>query len=174
MNSQKFKILLIGTNNSQKTELIEDLIDIKFSKSYKKVVGVDILTINIEYALNQYARLSIWDIDAQLRFNSILSSICQGVEGIIFVFTLTSTESYNYVLKKYKELKSYAGEIPFILIANSRGKLEEDKDTFNREEAQIFAQTEGGLYFELSSEKGENIKEILKEFIKRIIDWKNN
>jgi small GTP-binding protein len=174
MNSQKFKVLLIGTNDSQKTQLIEDLIDIKFSKSYKKVVVVDILTLNIEYAPNQYARLSIWDIDSQKRFNNILSSICQGIEGIIFVFALTNAQSYRYVLEKYKELKSYAGDAPFILIANNRSKLEKEKDNFNREEAEIFANSEGGIYFEISSEKGESVEKILKEFIKRIIYWKHN
>ena len=86
MEKSRLKILVLGSVATGKTTLIKKFIGAKLSKSYKKTVGVDILSKEIEFETGKFAELSIWDVGGQKRFDYVRDKFYEGADGAVIVF----------------------------------------------------------------------------------------
>jgi len=82
MSSYKLKVILIG-RDLVKNRLVQQIVKNRFAANYKLTVGVDILTIDVEFQLSELATLSVWDIGSQQRFEFIRSTFYKGAAGVI-------------------------------------------------------------------------------------------
>ncbi len=170
MSSFKLKIILIG-RDLVKRRLIQRFIKNRFAANYKLTVGVDILTKDVEFRQGEVATLSIWDIGGQQRFEFIRSTFYKGAAGALLVFDLTREQTYIETRKWLTEIRQFSnGNIPFVLIANKVDLLEDGGEVIDREEARAFAEKEGSIYIETSTETGINVDDAFTELTRRIIE----
>lgn len=169
----KLKILLTGPDAAEKSELITNFIKSKFKLDYKKTVGVEIFTKDVEYEPGKIALLSIWDIGGEKRFEFIRSTFYKGASGALLVFDLTSEETYEEIKKWLSEIKKSTGkDFPLVLIGNKLDKIEEVGVHIDRDEVRAFAKKEGITYIETTTKSGELIENTFLALARKIISNK--
>lgn len=91
-----FKLVLIGDSGVGKSCLLLRFADDNFTDSYISTIGVDFRfrTITID---DKIVKLQIWDTAGQERFRTITSAYYRGADGIIMVYDVTSSESFDHV-----------------------------------------------------------------------------
>ena len=172
MSCFKLKVILIG-RDLVKNRVIQRIIKNRFSANYKLTVGVDILTKDIEFDLNEFATLSIWDIGCQERFEFIRSTFYKGAAGIILFFDLTNEETFKEVRNWFTEVVQFTGERPFLLIGHFTNRIKQNNKILFRNEVRGFAENEGGLYIETSPDEIDVVENAIYTLTRRIIDLRS-
>jgi len=102
----EYKLLIIGDSAVGKTCLLLRFSDSTFSEGYISTIGVDfkVKTIRVN---GKEVKLKIWDSAGQERFRSITSSYYREAHGILLVYDITDTPSYNNIPKWLDEVHRY-------------------------------------------------------------------
>jgi len=172
MSSFKLKVILFG-RDLIKNRLIHRIIKNRFAANYKLTVGVDILTKDVEFDLNEFATLSLWDIGCQQRFEFIRSTFYKGAAGIILFFDLTKEETFIEVRKWFTEVVQATGDRPFLLVGNFVNLLTQENKVLFRNEVRGFAEKEGGFYIETSPDGVDIVENAIYTLTRRIIDLRS-
>merc|ERR1712167_447621 len=113
-----FKLLLIGDSGVGKSCLLLRFADDTYTETYISTIGVDfkIRTVEID---QKVIKLQIWDTAGQERFRTITSSYYRGAHGIIVVYDVTDSESFNNVRQWLNEIDRCACEnVNKLLVGN--------------------------------------------------------
>ena len=169
----KMKILFIGPEINEKSELITNFIKTRFNLDYKSTIGVEIFTKDVEYEPEKTALLSIWEIGGDKRFELIRSTFYKSASGALLVFDLTSEKTYEKIKKWLSEIKKFTGkDFPLVLIGQKLDKIEEVGVHIDRDEAIAFARKEGMTYIEASPKSERLIENTFLKLTRKIISSK--
>ena len=168
MSEISIKIGLLGNSSVGKTSLIRRFIENKFEDNYMSTVGVDyfdkIITIN-----NKEIKLAIQDTSGEERFRSLARSYYKNVDGVMFVFDVTNSESFNEGIKYWlTECDNQIKEYKKILVGNKIDLCEEMK-IISKESIEKFAESKNMKYFEASAKEGTNVEKIFIELGEMIL-----
>ena len=103
-------------------------------------------------------KLQIWDTAGQERFRTITSAYYRGADGIIMVFDVTSTESFDHVNDWLKEVNRYAAEGTVKLLVGNKCDRTADR-VVTEAQAQEFATELGIPFIETSAKSAKNVEE---------------
>ena len=103
-------------------------------------------------------KLQIWDTAGQERFRTITSAYYRGADGIIMVFDVTNTESFDHVHEWLKEVNRYAAEGTVKLLVGNKCDRTADR-AVTEEQAKAFAVELGIPYIETSAKSAKNVEE---------------
>ena len=131
--------------------------DDAFTESYISTIGVDFRfrTVKID---KKTVKLQIWDTAGQERFRTITSAYYRGADGIIMVFDVTSTESFDHVNDWLKEVNRYAAEGTVKLLVGNKSDRTADR-VVTEEQAKEFADELGIPFIETSAKSAKNVEE---------------
>ena len=121
----KLKILLIGDSAVGKTSMLLKYVDNYFPETHMATLGVEYKTKVIstdKFNIN----LNIWDTAGQERFKSITKTFFNNTNGIIFVYDITSKESFDGVKNWIKDSEVY-GKFESLLCGNKCDLEKKDK-----------------------------------------------
>ena len=166
-----FKVIIIGPAAVGKTSLVHRFVENQFSLKYKLTIGVDFLTKIIEYKPNgDAAKLTMWDIGGQERYQFLRKAFYEKTNGALLVFDLSREKTYTEMQTWFSELREFTDEnTPFILIGNKSDLIEDTGEVIDRNEIQKFVKKEKGRYFETSAKTGENVNEALVDLTNMMI-----
>jgi Ras-related protein Rab-1A len=107
---------------------------------------------------NKTVKLQIWDTAGQERFRTITSAYYRGADGIVMVYDMTNTESFDHVNDWLKEVNRYAapGTVK-LLVGNKCDRINDRAVTI--EQAQEFAADLGIPFLETSAKSAKNVEE---------------
>ena len=163
------KILLIGDSSVGKTCLISKYAIGVFNEDYISTIGFDSRQKE-EIINNEKVLVKIFDTAGQERFKSITANYLRNAEGVILVYDLTSTESFENLKFWIESIKNNLGNdepIPIIIIGN---KIDlEDARQINKSVAEKFAKDNNYKYFETSAKTGEGVDDAFREIVKQIL-----
>ncbi len=163
------KILLIGDSLVGKTCLISRYAIGVFNEDYISTIGFDSRQKE-EIINNEKVLVRIFDTAGQERFKSITANYLRNAEGVILVYDLTSTESFENLKFWIESIKNNLGNdepIPIIIIGN---KIDlEDARQINKSVAEKFAKDNNYKYFETSAKTGEGVDDAFREIVKQIL-----
>ena len=163
------KILLIGDSKVGKTCLISRYAIGVFNEDYISTIGFDSRQKE-EIINNEKVLVRIFDTAGQERFKSITANYLRNAEGVILVYDLTSTESFENLKFWIESIKNNLGNdepIPIIIIGN---KIDlEDARVINKSVAEKFAKDNNYKYFETSAKTGEGVDDAFREIVKQIL-----
>ena len=163
------KILLIGDSSVGKTCLISKYAIGVFNEDYISTIGFDNRQKE-EIINNEKVLVRIFDTAGQERFKSITANYLRNAEGVILVYDLTSTESFENLKFWIESIKNNLGNdepIPIIIIGN---KIDlEDAREINKSVAEKFAKDNNYKYFETSAKTGEGVDDAFREIVKQIL-----
>jgi len=165
-----FKLVLIGDSGVGKSCLLLRFADDNFTDSYISTIGVDFRfrTITID---DKIVKLQIWDTAGQERFRTITSAYYRGADGIIMVYDVTSSESFDHVEEWLSEVDRYANENTSKLLVGNKADLIEEKQV-TKETAQSFADKLGISFLETSAKTATNVDNAFLTMAKELIKTK--
>ena len=173
----RFNLMLIGNHQVGKTSLLSMHVRKKFNPEAFATAGVDFLQKDFTSKDGTRSRIKIWDTGGQERFNSLVTSYLQGADGIIFVFDLTSVESFrdlrNWIQTANQQIQlndpaeSQSVCVPMVIVGNKLDLCKEESNSTNEREVETsqaneFARANGGLaYFETSAKDDIGIEQMM-------------
>ena len=139
-----FKIVVIGPSAVGKTSIINRFIHDSFSLKYQFTMGVDFLAKSINLGSEKIAKLIIWDIGGQERFDFLHRSFYAGTNGALLVFDLSREHTFIEIDKWLKNLWNQVGEdIPFILLGNKSDLIPQIGEIIDRNEGSFGKSCQG-------------------------------
>jgi len=113
-------------------------------------------------------KLQIWDTAGQERFRTITSAYYRGADGIIMVYDVTSSESFDHVEEWLSEVDRYANENTSKLLVGNKADLIEEKQV-PEETAQRFADKLRISFLETSAKTSTNVDAAFLTMAKELI-----
>ena len=112
----------------------------------------------------------IWDITGQFKFKSIRKRLYEGLEGLLLIFDLTYSKSFESFKAWFEDVKKNSkkgGEIKGFLIGN-KVDLSEQR-IVNKSEAESLSHELNLEYFETSALSGENINSSFERLAEKLL-----
>jgi len=164
-----FKLLMVGDSGVGKTSILLQFTQNEFNVSTRSTVGVD-LKVKMMKFRNKSVKLTIWDTAGQERFRTLTSSYYRGAHGIILVYDVTSSESFQNIKDWLKEIDIYStnDDAVKMLVGNKIDKNTERK--VSRDEAIAFAKSLNMMYIETSAKTKIGVQNAFEELIQKILD----
>jgi small GTP-binding protein len=163
------KLCVLGDGAVGKTSIIIRHVDKRFIEEYKPTIGFDIAlkTVKIQEAGIE-AELLIWDIAGQSIFEKIREEYLQGTNGALVLFDLTRKETFDHVKAWLKELTTFAGDVPFVLVGN-KADLTDERVVSDDEAKNLASELKGIEFITTSAKTGEKVEAAFEKIIKTIM-----
>ena len=169
------QILLLGNSAVGKTSLISRYANGTFKEEYINTVGLDHIS-KTEIINNINILVKLWDTAGQERFKALTPSYLRNAEGVILVYDVTNSDSFDDLKSWIDSIKNHLGEkyasFPAIIIGN-KVDLQDNREISN-EDASKFAKDNNYKYFETSAKTGEGVDEAVREIVNQILKVKDN
>ena len=167
-NELKYKILFVGETQVGKTSLIIKYTDCTFQQEGITTLGVDLKYKYIKKD-NENLRLDLWDTAGQERFRNIAKSFYYGANGIIFIFDLASSESFDKLKFWIEDSKDKINDnnLELLMVGNKSDLI--DERVVTKEKIQKFSEQYNIPYFETSAKTGEGIEEMFNTLINKLL-----
>ena len=163
------KILLVGDSGVGKSSLLARFISDSFDEQ-GPTVGVDFKLKHVDVDGTRL-KLTVWDTAGQERFRTLTSSYYRGAHGVVFVYDVTSRESFENARETWrKEVEMYGTIANSVKIVIGNKIDREDERTVARKEGVAFAKEDGCLFLECSAKTKVRVAEAFDELVKGILD----
>ena len=149
-----FKVMLVGDCRVGKSSIFHRFVDARFDPKYIATIGVDFGVRTIEIG-NAVAKLQIWDTAGQERFG-LGPSYYRGAKAVMFVYDVTSRESFHHLDDWIKEVKSYVDSFR-LMVLGSKCDADASRVEVPTQEGAAYAQNVGAAFMEVSASSGIGI-----------------
>ncbi len=147
MASYLFKICTVGSSAVGKTSIIIRYTTGKFREYYAPTLGADFSVKSMDIDDNK-VKLQIWDLGSQDFLGHVRAGYYQGARGVVYMFDVTRTESFEERWAWKKEVDSQLKGVKALVVAN---KTDLDKDRkVSQEEGEDLAKKFMADYIETS------------------------
>jgi small GTP-binding protein len=160
------KILIIGESAVGKSCLLLRFAENKFTESFLTTIGIDFKVRHVEID-DAKVKLQIWDTAGQEKFRTITKAYYRGAHGIILVYDVTSTESFNQTRQWMQSIQENMSDPVAVIFVGNKCDMER---TVLKEEAQELANEFGVEYFETSAKTGDGVEQTFMRLAKLILD----
>ena len=158
------KILLVGDSGVGKSSLLARFISDSFDEQ-GPTVGVDFKLNHVDVDGTRL-KLTVWDTAGQERFRTLTSSYYRGAHGVVFVYDVTSRESFENARETWrKEVEMYGTIANSVKIVIGNKIDREDERTVARKEGVAFAKEYGCLFLECSAKPKVRVAEAFDELV---------
>ena len=162
----KCKLLIIGDSEVGKTSVLSRYTKDIFNLNYLATAGIEFFTKddNID---NKIVRIELWDTAGQEKFHSLTAAFFRNAEGIIVMFDVTNSISFENIRNWTESIKTHMSSeidnIPVIIVGN---KIDLNEREIKTQEANQYCNELGYKYFETSAKTGENVNQTIKYLVK--------
>ncbi|MFX1363932.1 MAG: Rab family GTPase [Promethearchaeota archaeon] len=165
-----FKIVVCGDPGVGKTSTILRFTDHAFMRTYIPTLGVSISEKIIKID-DDFVNLILWDIAGQTKFELMRRHFYKGLEGVILIFDLTNTKSFESISNWYndilKNIKIEKEDIIGFILGNKEDLINERKILM--ENAEKTAMDLNLEYIETSALTGKNVEESFNKLAKALL-----
>jgi len=165
----QFKLVLLGETCVGKTSLLIRFADDGYSEFHITTIGVDFRYRTVECE-GKNVKLQIWDTAGQEKFRTIIPAYYRGADGVIFVYDVTSSESFQHVEEWLTDVDNHAEKDPAKFLVGNKADLTDQRQV-PEEVAQRFADEHNLSFIEASAKTATNVQaafmSLTKELIKR-------
>ena len=169
-DSQEIKTILVGMSGTGKTNIINAMTNQPFDSNKISTLTSTFIEKVIEINKKQY-RIELWDTAGQEKYKSLTKIFLKDSKIVIFVYDITTQESFEEVNYWVTTVKEILGEEPVYGLVGNKKDLymneEIDEDTGRNKADEI------GALFKLTSAKTERgaindyLVELLEEYLRR-------
>ena len=165
-----FKILFLGGIGVGKTCIINRYVKNIFINDQTPTIGIDYKSKIVIYN-SKKIKLKIFDTSGQERFHTLTKNYYRGADGIIMVFDLKRSETFDELTYWMEEINKNCdkNKIGLILVGNKNdGNLDERK--ISREQGNKIGELYNFIYIETSAVTNDNIKECFDLMVKTLFE----
>lgn len=166
-----FRICLLGDSNVGKTSILTSYCDGVFKAKYSNTIGVDFRVVTLKYN-ETIAKVHIWDTAGQERFKSIAINYFKSSHGFIFIYDITSEESFKSI-STWTELAfgNNKRAVVNFLVGNKCDLVNQRKVT--AQQGEDLAQKSNCVFFETSALNATNVERMFEFVTYKLIDYFN-
>lgn len=119
-DATRVKILILGQSSVGKSSLLTQYIENKFMPTHMPTIGVQYKQKLINTDDQSLVKVQIWDTAGTQRFRTITPIYYRNVDGVLLVFDITDSESFETISYWVSELNDKAdiASIELLLIGN--------------------------------------------------------
>eukprot|EP00750_Incisomonas_marina_P021370 INCI4334.1.p1 GENE.INCI4334.1~~INCI4334.1.p1 ORF type:complete len:204 (-),score=44.72 INCI4334.1:343-954(-) len=165
---QNIKLLLIGDSGVGKTCLMLRYAQGTFSETFITTVGIDYKYKFIEID-GKKVRLEIWDTAGQERFKAITRSYLRGAQGILCVYDVTDSNSYEHVSSWMLQIKQYADLKVVKVLVGNKCDLEQRRAVKFEDGQNLAKKSDDIPFFECSAKQETNVKEAFETLAREVL-----
>lgn len=155
------KLLLVGDSGVGKSCLLLRFVEDKFNTSFITTIGIDFKIRTIE-SKGKKIKLQVWDTAGQERFRTITTAYYRGAMGIILVYDVTDSRTFENVETWFQTVTQYANDDAQIFLVGNKCDDEESRQV-STEQGRALAEKLGILFTEASAKTNENVDTIFYE-----------
>lgn len=163
----KFKVIVCGDPSVGKTSLISRFTRNFFKRTYLATIGVH-LTEKYVTVNEKSSKLILWDVAGQSKFSTFRKQFYNGAHGVILVYDVTDSTSFQNVKKWYTDVKSSSDNIEGIIIGNKMD-LNTDRQVSTQNLEELSSEL-GLAAFETSALTGENVELAFKDLAGKLFN----
>ena len=163
-----YKVLLLGDSSVGKTCFLLRYCDRTFQEAHLSTIGLDYRLKTMTLKNNKNIKLQIWDTAGQDRFRALTKNYYKGANGIILIYDISTTQTFENVKVWINQIKEEANANVIIYLVGNKIDLPKDKRTVSEEEGQKLADEYKFLFKEASAKEGTNVNEIFQELVEKI------
>jgi small GTP-binding protein len=160
------KLLIIGESSVGKSCLLLRFAENKFTESFLTTIGIDFKVRHVEID-DKKVKLQIWDTAGQEKFRTITKAYYRGAHGILLVYDVTSTESFNQTRQWMQSIQENMVDPVSVIFVGNKCDMARNV-TFD--EAQELANEFNVEYYETSAKTGDNVEKTFMRLGKLILD----
>ena len=164
-----FRICLIGNICVGKTSLLARYADNSFKESYANTIGVDFRVITLKYK-DIIAKVHIWDTAGNERFKSITINYYRSSHGFIYVYDITSKESFENLDMWINLTNENCGTNAINFLIGNKSDLEKEREV-SKEEGEEFAKKYDLIFIETSAKNNDNVGKLFEFFTYKLIEY---
>ena len=164
-----FRICLIGNICVGKTSLLARYADNSFKESYANTIGVDFRVITLKYN-DIIAKVHIWDTAGNERFKSITINYYRSSHGFIYVYDITSKESFENLNMWINLTNENCGTNAINFLVGNKSDLEKEREV-SKEEGEEFAKKYDLIFIETSAKNNDNVGKLFEFFTYKLIEY---
>ena len=168
-NSEKIiiKILLLGETGVGKSNFIYRYVEDKFSSSTLASVGFDSNKKTLNFG-NKKIIVQLWDSAGQTIYKSITKKLFNRVQGIIILYDITNTNSFESVEKLINLIEEDNKNIIYE-IAGNKCDLEDSRKV-DKNQGKRLGEKYGAIFIETSAKMNINVTECVNSLVKKILE----
>lgn len=163
-----FKLLLIGDSGVGKTCILFRFSDDAFNTTFISTIGIDFKIKTIELR-GKKIKLQIWDTAGQERFHTITTSYYRGAMGIMLVYDITNSKSFDNIAKWLRNIQEHANDDVEKMILGNKCDME-DKRVIPKERGEAIARENGIRFLETSAKTNVNIEKAFIDLSESILE----
>jgi len=138
----------------------------EFFEFQQPTIGAAFLTQTVQ--LDDYiVKFEIWDTAGQERYRSLAPMYYRGAAAALVVYDITSQDSFNGAKTWIDELQRQGSADIVIGLAGNKMDLESKREV-PKDEAKLYSQENGCIFFETSAKTGENINNIFNAIAQKL------
>lgn len=162
------KLLLVGDSGVGKSCLLLRFVDDKFNTSFITTIGIDFKIRAIEHN-GKKIKLQVWDTAGQERFRTITTAYYRGAMGIVVIYDVTDSRTFESVENWYNTVKEHANEDAQIFLVGN--KCDDDANRqVSTEQGQELATKLDIPFLEASAKSCTNVDAIFYELAGLILE----
>ncbi len=165
--SYLLKIVTVGAASVGKTSIIIRYSTGTFREHYSPTLGVGFAYKKMEVDENK-VNLQIWDLGSQDFLERTRANYYLGAQGVIFMYDVTSWESFNEVIEWKNEVDRNLEDYRAILLANKTDLIMDR--VVSSEEGERVANQLGIPHIEVSVRLDKNVNDAFDMIARNIID----
>jgi len=160
----RFKLILLGNIDVGKTSLIIRFADGTFAPDSGSEIDQKTRDLKID---DKTVKLIITDTAGQERFRTLTSSYYRNADGIIVVYDITDSESFNDVESHITEGTRYSQRSEKFLVGN---KIDlRDNGVVTTEQGKALADKHNILFTETSAKDGTEVERFFEQVARRLV-----
>ncbi len=163
-----YKVLLLGDSTVGKTCFLLRYCDKSFQDAHLSTIGLDYRLKTMTLKNNKTIKLQIWDTAGQDRFRAITKNYYKGANGIILIYDVTNSQTFENVKNWITQIKEEASKNVVIYLAANKIDVADDLKVITPEEGQKMADEYHMPFFETSAKEGININEIFEDIVEKV------
>ncbi|KAI5950892.1 SEC4 [Candida jiufengensis] len=155
------KLLLVGDSGVGKSCLLLRFVEDKFNPSFITTIGIDFKIRTIE-SKGKKIKLQVWDTAGQERFRTITTAYYRGAMGIVLIYDVTDSRSFENVENWFQTVTQHANEDAQIFLVGNKSDDEVGRQV-SKEQGEELASKLGIPFLEASAKSNANVDAIFYE-----------
>lgn len=166
------KIMILGDQAVGKSSLLMRYCEDKFSLNMMGTAGIDFKRKIIDFRSTKINVL-FYDSAGHDRFRHLIKQHYHGAKGIILVYDVTDSSSFNNVTEWMKNIKENADGHSEILLIGNKMDLTSERVVSKEQGEEVAKQYDNIKAYETSAKTGENTGEAFLNLVHRILENKS-